>query len=100
MRTRETVGPLAHLDVTRARNRRTVGDVYVFQLVHARAQVPPDSGRVRQRKVISGHGQFAADAAAHIGIAGEHGHTAIHVALEGDVAGANHHTLTDATPVI
>ena len=38
-------------------NRRAGGDVYVFQLAQASAQFAADSGRVRQRKVISGHGR-------------------------------------------
>src|SRR5580698_6666298 len=92
--------PYAHLNVTCARNRRAVGDVYIFQLANASAQATADSGGVSQRKAVPGHAQFAADAAAHIGITGIHGHAAIYLALEADVAGGNHHTAAHATPVI
>ncbi len=97
---REPALPHPHLDVTFARNRRAFGDVHVFQLVNLSAQVTADSGRVSQGKAVSGHGQFAADAAAHIRIASEHGNAAIHLALEGDVAGANQDTAAHVTPVI
>jgi len=46
------------------RNRRAVGDVHVFQLVQRERSGAADSGRVSQGKAISGHGKFAADAAA------------------------------------
>src|SRR5437588_4281039 len=97
---RERALPYAQLDVTRAHNGRAVGDVYFFQVAHASAQVAADSGGVSQGKVIPGGEQFAADAAAHIEIACEHGRTAIHLALEAHVAGADYHTAAHMTPVI
>ena len=68
-RPRELALPDAHLDVALAPNGSPVGDVHVFKLVHASAQVAAHAGRVRQRKAASGHSQFAADAAAQVGIA-------------------------------
>src|SRR5271165_7275069 len=92
--------PYGHLDVTCAHNRRAVGDVYFLQIAHASAQATANSGRVRQGKAITGHGQFAPDAAADIGITGVDGHAAIHPALEANVAGGNHDAAAHATPVI
>ena len=90
-----------HLDVSFARNGGAVGDVHLFQLAHASAQVAADPGGVGQRKATSGHGQIAADAAAHIGIAtGDHVHTALHLALKADVADGSHDTFAHVAPVI
>src|SRR4029077_1491003 len=89
-----------HLDVTFARNGGAVGDVHILHLAHASTQVAADPGRVRQRKATSGHRQIAADTAAHISIASEDVHAALHHALEADVAGANHDTLAHVAPVI
>ena len=92
--------PHVHLDVTFARNSRAVGNVHIFHLAHASAQVAADSGRVRQRKAASGHRQIAADTAAHISIAREDVHAALHHALEADVAGSNHDAFAHVAPVI
>src|SRR5579871_2077786 len=97
---RETALPHAHLDVTRAHDCRPVSDVDVFQLPYTSAQVAADSGVVSQGKAISGRAKFAADATAHIGIAGVYGYTALHLALDADVAGGNHDTAANTTPVI
>src|SRR5579864_1176727 len=79
---RELTLPHLHLDVAFARNGRAVGNVHIFQLVHASAQVAADSGCVRQHKATSVHGQFAADTTTHIGIATTQDvHTALHLAL-------------------
>ena len=40
MGARELILPYLHLDVTFARNRRAVGDVHLFQLVHASTAMP------------------------------------------------------------
>src|SRR5438477_7885838 len=91
--------PHTHLNVTFARNGSAVGDVHVFQLAHASAQVAADPCCVSQRKATSGHGQIAADSAADIGIASEDGRAALHLALQADVAGAHHDTFTHPCPV-
>src|SRR2546422_4760252 len=91
-RARELALPDTHLNVTFAQNGSAIGDAHVFQLAHASAQVAADPCRVSQRKAASGHGQIAADSAADIGIASEDGRAALHLALQADVAGANHDT--------
>ena len=99
-RPRELALPDAHLDVALAPNGSPVGDVHVFKLVHASAQVAAHAGRVRQRKAASGHSQFAADAAAHISIAGKDGRAALYVTLQADVASADQDTVAHVTPGI
>ena len=99
-RARELALSYSHLDVAFARNSSAVGDVHVFQLVHASAQVAAHPSCVSQGEATSRHGQFTADTAAHLGIASEDGRAAPYFSLQADVAGANHDTFAHASPVI
>ena len=99
-RSRELALPDAHLDVALAGNGSPVSNFDVFKVAHASGQVATHSGRARQRKATSGHGQIATDTAAHLGIAGEEGRATLHFSLQGHVTGANQDAVTDMSAAI